>query len=144
MINPSSLFVDTSGWACLFVPTEAHHEQAKEQYALAVGTAKRSSGITVYTTNYVLSELVALLTRDVTRPRLLGYIKLIQSASYVKILHIDESLDRRAWGELDKRHDKQWSLVDASSFVIMSQIGLQQALTTDRHFEQAGFVRLLK
>jgi predicted nucleic acid-binding protein len=42
------------------------------------------------------------------------------------------------------RQDKSWSLVDCSSFVVMQQRGIVEALTTDEHFEQAGFVRLLK
>ncbi len=46
--------------------------------------------------------------------------------------------------ELVARADKEWSLVDCASFVVMQQRGLTEALTTDRHFEQAGFVRLLK
>jgi predicted nucleic acid-binding protein len=37
-----------------------------------------------------------------------------------------------------------WSLVDCASFVVMRQQGIVEALTTDHHFEQAGFVRLLK
>jgi predicted nucleic acid-binding protein len=45
---------------------------------------------------------------------------------------------------LRQRPDKQWSLCDAISFLLMSQHGIQDALTTDHHFEQAGFVRLLK
>jgi predicted nucleic acid-binding protein len=40
--------------------------------------------------------------------------------------------------------DKQWSLVDATSFLIMSSLEITSALTNDRHFEQAGFMRLLK
>jgi len=38
---------------------------------------------------------------------------------------------------------KEWSLVDCASFVAMQQRGIFEALTTDHHFEQAGFVRLL-
>jgi predicted nucleic acid-binding protein len=45
---------------------------------------------------------------------------------------------------LKSRKDKVWSQVDSSSFIVMQQLKLQEALTTDRHFEQAGFVRLLK
>ena len=45
---------------------------------------------------------------------------------------------------LKKCQDKEWSLVDCASFVIMKQRGVTEALTTDHHFEQAGFVRLLK
>jgi predicted nucleic acid-binding protein len=43
---------------------------------------------------------------------------------------------------LKARVDKDWSLVDASSFVVMPMLGIVEALTTDHHFLQAGFVRL--
>ena len=42
------------------------------------------------------------------------------------------------------RLDKEWSLTDCISFVVMEQNGLTEALTGDHHFEQAGFVALLK
>jgi predicted nucleic acid-binding protein len=45
---------------------------------------------------------------------------------------------------LSSREDKNWSLVDCSSFVVMQQRNITEALTNDYHFEQAGFVRLLK
>ena len=43
-----------------------------------------------------------------------------------------------------QRQDKEWSLTDCISFVVMMEEGLTDALTADRHFEQAGFVALLK
>jgi len=42
------------------------------------------------------------------------------------------------------RPDKDWSLTDCISFVVMKERGLTGALTADHHFEQAGFVALLK
>ena len=42
------------------------------------------------------------------------------------------------------RPDKDWSLTDCISFVVMRERGITEALTGDRHFEQAGFVALLK
>ena len=43
-----------------------------------------------------------------------------------------------------ERTDKEWSLTDCISFVIMRDLKLSAALTADRHFEQAGFMALLK
>ena len=57
---------------------------------------------------------------------------------------IDNVTDTLAWTLYKSRLDKAWSLVDCSSFVVMQQLGIQKALTTDQHFEQAGFIRLLK
>ncbi len=41
------------------------------------------------------------------------------------------------------RPDKGWSLTDCISFVTMERMGIEEALTVDRHFEQAGFRPLL-
>ena len=49
-----------------------------------------------------------------------------------------------AWQLGESRLDKEWTLVDCASFIIMKQRSLMAALTTDHHFEQAGFIRLLK
>ncbi len=51
---------------------------------------------------------------------------------------------RRPGSYCKSRQDKEWSLVDCASFVVMQQRGIFEALTSDHHFEQAGFVRLLK
>lgn len=137
----NKVFVDTSGWANLFVATEPHHSQAKEWFYQA-----RQQQIEFVTTNYVVLELVALLSSPlrVPRPSIFHYVDAVRTASYVTVVHIDAATDAAAWSLVKSRSDKNWSLVDATSFVIMQQLGLQEALTTDRHFEQAGFIRLLK
>jgi uncharacterized protein len=67
---------------------------------------------------------------------------MLKIASHIEIIHIDAALDTQAWFLLKARDDKEWSLVDASSFVIMAKYGMKEALTTDHHFTQAGFIRL--
>jgi uncharacterized protein len=52
-------------------------------------------------------------------------------------------LHRQALQLLENRQDKTYSLCDAVSFVIMREWNLLEALTTDKHFKQEGFVRLL-
>ena len=43
----------------------------------------------------------------------------------------------------ENRLDKDWSLTDCISFIVMRERGLTEALTGDHHFEQAGFRALL-
>ena len=134
-------FVDTAGWGHLVDPTQAFHMQAASLYRQA-----RQQGSRLVTTNYILTELVALLTSPVRlpRPRVIEFISSLKASPYVDIIHVDAQLDSQAWDLLVERPDKEWSLVDCASFVVMRQAGIAEALTTDRHFEQAGFVRLLK
>ena len=137
----NEVFADTSGWANAFVNTEPYHTQASTLVKQCQQNNRR-----VVTTNYVLSELIPLLTRRLRVPRERGlhYIKTLRSVDWIEIVHIDEGLDQEAWKLLAERLDKQWSLVDAASFVVMQERGLTEALTEDHHFEQAGFIRLLK
>jgi predicted nucleic acid-binding protein len=52
--------------------------------------------------------------------------------------------EKAAWQLWRSRTDKEWTLVDCTSFILMHGRGLLEAITADHHFEQAGFVRLLK
>ena len=136
----NEVFADTSGWASAFVNTERYHTKASTLVKQWQQNNRR-----VVTTNYVLSELIALFTRmRIPRLNSLKYIEIIRSAEWVEIVHIDQSLDEKAWQLLASRLDKQWSLVDAVSFVLMQERGITEVLTADHHFEQAGFIRLLK
>jgi len=62
----------------------------------------------------------------------------------VETVWVDEPIHRAAIELLILRQDKTYSLCDAVSFILMRQRSVFEALTTDRHFEQEGFVRLLK
>ena len=136
----NEVFVDTSGWASFFVRTDPHHAKAS-----ALITRWQQQNQRIVTTNYVLSELIVLFTRfRVRRSTVLNYIETIRSAVWIEIVHIDEALDAEAWRLLAERLDKEWSLVDCASFIVMEKRGLTEALTPDKHFEQAGFVRLLQ
>ena len=75
---------------------------------------------------------------------IVGFIESLRASPHVEVIHIDSTLDEQAWEFFKGRQDKEWSLVDCSSFLIMQQRGITDAFTTDHHFEQAGFIRLLK
>lgn len=62
----------------------------------------------------------------------------------VKIIPADTQLFQRGVDFFEQRPDKEWSLTDCLSFAVMRDEGIIQALTGDKHFEQAGFTALLK
>lgn len=137
----NKVFADTSGWASLFLEKDLYHAKAS-----TIITQWQHQSQNVVTTNYVLSELIVLLSsfRGQQRLAILKFVETIRSADWIEIVHVDESLDAKAWQFLANRLDKKWSLVDAVSFIVMEERGMTEALTADQHFEQAGFVRLLK
>lgn len=135
----NSLFVDTAGWAELADRRQPLHLSMQHIYQRAL-----QRGRIIVITNYILSELVPLLCERLHMPRAtaLGYIKAVKTAPFTEDFHITPELDTAAWNLLKARTDKAWSLVDASSFVVMQQFGMTEALTTDHHFTQAGFMRV--
>jgi len=105
----------------------------------------RRNGQPVVTTDYVFAELIALLTNPmhVARNEQVRIVGTLRSSNWITVVHIDAAVDQTAWQLLTAHTDKKWSLADYASFVVMKERSITTALT-DHHFEQAGFVRLLK
>ena len=115
---------------------EKHHAQVNEVY--------RQSRLRL-TTNYVLTEYVALaLARGLSREKIVTFSGEVLDDETVEIVWVDEELHAKAVGLLRERQDKTYSLCDAVSFVLMRERAITDALTTDKHFEQESFTRLLK
>lgn len=137
----NEVFADTSGWANYFVRSEPFHSKSVD---LMRGWYAQE--IRVITTDYVLLELIALFTSPLRIPRFkqIQIIETIKNTPWVTTIHIDQTRRDEAWDLLKVRQDKNWSWVDCASFVVMEQRHIADALTTDPHFEQAGYLRTLK
>lgn len=130
------MLIDTSGFLCRFEREEICHEKAVELY---------NSATVRYTTNYILAEYTALAqVRGVPRKQIIEFSEHILGEEKLEIVWIDEALHTLAVELLKRREDKTYSLCDAVSFLVMRNAGITDALTTDRHFNQEGFIRLLK
>ena len=91
-----------------------------------------------------LSSTYVTSALRIPRQQQIQFLTDLRSASWVQVVLIDAALDAAAWQLWEARPDKDWGIVDCASFLVMQQRGLTEALTTDHHFEQAGFVRLFK
>lgn len=130
------MLLDTSG---LFL---AHHQS--EPQHLEAARLFHTAPLRL-THSYVLAEFVALIhARRLPRRGALAFEAALRVSPAVDVVFVDELLHKAAADLLSQRVDKDWSLCDAVSFVLMQARGLREALTTDHHFEQAGFVRLLR
>ena len=129
------MLIDTSGFLCRHFDTELYHEKAAALY---------ESAKTRITTNYVLAEYVALaLIRGLPRKFVLSFSEEILSDETIEIVWVDEAFHTKAVELIKARPDKTYSLCDVVSFIVMRDRSTTEALTTDKHFKQEGFTRLL-
>lgn len=112
----ADISAETSGWGHLVDRSQAHHVRAANIYRQA-----RQQGRKFITTNYILTELVALLSspRRLSHSTTVAFITGLKTSPHVEIVHIDSILDEQAWQLFTQRQDKTWSLVDCASFVVM-------------------------
>lgn len=132
----NKIFVDTSFFVAFLNPRDAWHELATE-------TGDHLQG-PVITTDFVLIELGNALCASRDRHLFVQFVEFIQSAQQFEIVPASRILLEQGFALYATRPDKDWSLTDCISIAVMQQHGLTKALTTDHHFEQAGFQVLLK
>jgi predicted nucleic acid-binding protein len=92
----------------------------------------------------VLLELVNMLSAPPNRSRAHTLVDSLRAAGKMEIVPASSEWMRRGLLLHSQRADKFWSLTDCISFEIMLDSQIQDALTQDHHFEQAGFRALLR
>jgi predicted nucleic acid-binding protein len=114
-----------------------------EGHVMAVEFAKSFRGQTL-TTEWVLTEVGDALAGPQRRPAFLGLLQRVGNNPNVTIIEASHQLFVQGIDLYAQRPDKEWSLTDCISFVVMEEHGVREVLTGDHHFEQAGFVALLR
>jgi predicted nucleic acid-binding protein len=133
-----TVFLDT-GYAIALVSTRDHyHEVAKR-----LGAELKSGSHKIVTTDAVILEIGAAFARQAYRSAGIKLIDGLKLDPTVEIVGLDRPLVESAYGLFKERPDKDWSLADCISFVLMRERGISEALTADEHFGQAGFRALL-
>jgi predicted nucleic acid-binding protein len=114
-----------------------------EGHSKAVAFAQSQHG-GVITTAAVVTELADALCRIPQRPAFLNLLHSLRGDTSTVIVNVSQELFDKGLSLYESRPDKEWSLTDCVSFVVMNDQSLTDALTSDHHFEQAGFRALLK
>ena len=131
----SAVFADTFFYLALLRADNPAHAQA-----LASVTLNQP----IVTTEFILLELGNACARAEDHADFLAHVAGLRASPRIRIIPLDSRLFNRGLERIATRPDKDWSLTDCISFVVMEDDGIQEALTADRHFEQAGFTTLLK
>ncbi len=135
----SEVFLDTAYAIALSSPKDEHHEQA-----LRLAEEIEADSVKLVTTRAVILEIGNALAKQRYRAAAIELLESLEFDPTVEIVPATEDLCEQAFQLYRARPDKEWGLTDCLSFVVMRERGLTDALTTDRHFIQAGFEALLR
>lgn len=132
----TTVFADTFYYVALLSSRDEYHSAAYEY-------SEKFDGSFV-TTAWVTTEVANFMSNVDNRGAFLALLGDLENDDRVLIVPPTDDLFKRGLALFADRPDKNWSLTDCISFIVMEEHRLTQALTADRHFEQAGFSLLLK
>lgn len=139
MITSNELFLDAAYLIALAVSRDQHHERA-----IALRDELKLAPKRLVTTRAVALEIGNALAKARYRPAAVQLLRAFERDPNVEVVPISEELYERAFQLYHDRRDKEWGITDCVSFVVMRDRGLTIALTSDAHYQQAGFRALLR
>jgi predicted nucleic acid-binding protein len=133
------LFADTGYWIALLDPQDTLHQRAKS-LTTSLTSAK------IVTSEMVFTEVLNAFSKrgSFLRKSAVSLIEGVGINPNVTVVPQTSELFQAALQLYRQRPDQAWGHTDCSSFCIMHQQGIREALAYDRHFEQAGFIALLR
>ena len=132
------LFLDTSFAIALASATDKHHSRA-----LALAETIERENIILITSQPIVFEIGNALSKAQSRQAGTALLEALMNDPNVEILALSGSLMHGVFQLFKNRPDKEWSLTDCASFLLMKEMDLAEALTADIHFTQSGFKALL-
>ncbi len=133
----TSLFLDANYIIALEASDDQRHHDAEHHWRKLLETP-----LSLVTTSYVLDKIVTFLNSKRQHSKAVRVGNNLLAASSIQMIHVDEALFYEGWRYFEQHADKTFSLTDCISFVLMRRLGITDALTFDRHFTQAGFLKL--
>ena len=133
-----AIIVDTGYWIALFDSRDTNHAVAKRNCKTLLQSYR------LYLTDFITFETITYLNCSIGRHDLALRFLEKTKESTLTMVPVDEGVKREALELFKKYSDKTLSVTDCASFDIMREKRIDEALTHDHHFEQAGFRALLR
>ncbi|WP_193197147.1 type II toxin-antitoxin system VapC family toxin [Nostoc sp. MG11] len=116
---------------------ERYHHVAKQYWQ-----GLRNSPPKLITSSYVFNEIVTFLNSRNHHDKAVEIGNRLLNSTTIQMVQVDEALFFEGWQYFQQHDDKSYSLTDCISFIVMSRLNIQMALTFDKHFVQAGYQRV--
>lgn len=129
------IFVDTSFWVAFRNRADARHDEARELLS-----AHGQSGLV--TSNHVRGETWTFLRRKAGHLAAVGFLDAVDTSPRLRVVVATNDQESEALGWLRRHDEREYSFVDATSFVLMKALRLRDVLAFDEDFSAAGFVEL--
>lgn len=134
-----TFFLDTAFPIALISPKDVYRGRALE-----LANRVKEKRIRLVTTRAVIIEIGNALSKEGMRKSAVELLESLEADETVTIVSVTEEIFKEAFKLYRSRLDKEWGLTDCISFTVMKKRGITDALTTDWHFQQAGFVPLMR
>lgn len=134
-----SIFADTSYWIAIIQPKDQWHR-------IALQARERLGDVRLVTTHAVLMEFLTSLAGRGSSLRKKGveFVREIMRDPNIDVVQSTRYLFNAGLEKYEQRPDKGYSLPDCMSMVVMQEGAMTEVLTSDHHFEQEGFIILMK
>ncbi len=132
----NAVFVDTGYLLALELTNDQHHQAATRHWQGVVTTLPR-----LVTTSYVFDEVVTFFNSRGQHTKAIQVGNNLLLSPSVQLIHVDTALFYEGWAYFQRHQDKDYSLTDCISFLIMQKLGIGTAFAFDQHFVQAGFTK---
>lgn len=137
-MSRGDVFVDTAGFLALWDASDQHHSAALRLQRDLVRKHRR-----FVTTDYIVDETATLLARRHSHAAAADFLETSRHSQTLRWEWVDAERFFEAVSWFERHADKEWSFTDCVSFVVMQELGIKEAFTTDHNFLQAGLVALL-
>lgn len=133
------VFADTQWWVATANPADAYAR-------LAASIVPTLRDATLVTTDEVIIESMGFLSGkgEFQRRRASRLLRAVINNRRIRVEPQSRASLLRGFELFDDRPDKAYSLVDCISMATMREMEITEVLTGDRHFEQEGFVALMR
>jgi predicted nucleic acid-binding protein len=129
------IFVDTSFWVAARMNRDQNHREALDLLA-------ELRGELLMTSNHVRGETWTFLRRRGGHRTAVAFLDMLARTRRVEVIAVEHELEERALRWLRRRDEREYSFVDATSFVLMKSLKIRDALAFDGDYAAAGFVEL--